>query len=88
MESAPFLCFVAADENRRVSVPQAPFLKKTLNTIGMKKSNRIYEAPELYAAAALTERGFAESGDDGYNSYGLQDLCGTHVSDQSDEWNL
>lgn len=54
----------------------------------MKKSNRIYEAPELYAAAALTERGFAESGDDGYNSYGLQDLCGTHVSDQSDEWNL
>lgn len=55
----------------------------------MKKSNRIYEAPELYAAAALTERGFAGSGDEnGYNSYGLQDFSGTHVSDQSDEWNF
>ena len=55
----------------------------------MKKSNRIYEAPELYAASALTERGFAGSGDeDGYNSDGLQDFSGTNVSDQSDEWNL
>ncbi len=53
----------------------------------MKKSNRIYEAPELYAASVSTEHGFAGSGEGGYNSYGLQDISGTHVSDQSDDWN-
>ncbi len=45
----------------------------------MKKSNRIYEAPELYAAAALTERGFAGSG------FGEANQAGESVS-ESDEY--
>lgn len=44
---------------------------------------RIYETPLITEACVSTEGGFAESG---YNSYGLQDISGDHISDQSDEW--
>ncbi len=44
----------------------------------MKKSNRIYEAPELYAASVSTEHGFAGSG------FGEANQAGESVRESGD----
>ena len=65
------------------------FLWKTnfINTIKMKTTKSIYETPLVRVEAVSTECGFATSGTETHNRYGLQDFVGADVNDQSDSWN-
>ena len=54
----------------------------------MKKTKSTYEAPLVHVEAVSTEHGFAQSGGvSAYNPYGLQDITGDDVNDQSNDWN-
>ena len=63
--------------------------KQKLNKqiVKMKTTKSTYETPLVRVEAVSTECGFATSGEDAHNSYGLQDFVGTDVNDQSDSWN-
>ena len=47
---------------------------------------KIYETPLVEVTGVSTESGFAGSGAT-QNSYGLQDITGADVTDQSGDWN-
>lgn len=53
----------------------------------MKKTKSIYETPLVHVEAVSTEHGFAQSGVSVHNPYGLMDITGDDVNDQSNDWN-
>ncbi len=46
-----------------------------------------YETPLVEVTGVSTESGFAGSGASTHNAYGLQDITGADVTDQSGDWN-
>lgn len=53
----------------------------------MDRTESIYETPLVRVEVVSTECGFAASDGTTHNAYGLQDITGADVNDQSDDWN-